>query len=64
MHRVVGKLIFKGTMLQNLIIFYLFDEIKNYASKLKAILTIFERKKKQLQPLLLSTSVAPLQQTR
>jgi len=43
MHKVVGKLIFKGTMLQNLISFYF--GIKNYASKLKAILTRFEKKK-------------------
>jgi dihydroorotase len=42
MHRVVAKLIFKATMLPNLIHFI--SEIKSYASKQKAILTKFEKK--------------------
>jgi hypothetical protein len=44
MHKVFGKLIFKGIMLQNLISFYI-EKIKSYASKLKVILTRFEGKK-------------------
>jgi hypothetical protein len=49
MHRVVGKLIFKATMLQNIISFCIF-EIKTYASKQKVILTKFEEKNVVLQP--------------
>jgi hypothetical protein len=41
--------------------YFLIFEIKNYASKQKAILTRFE-KKRQFQPLLLLASVVPLQQ--
>jgi hypothetical protein len=58
MHKVVGKFILKATTLQNLIRFYFI--IKSYASKLKAILTKFE-KKDGFKPPLLSANVAPLQ---
>jgi hypothetical protein len=56
MHWIFEKLILKGAMSQNLIIF----EIKKYASEPKTILTRFEEKNRQFQPLLLLGNVAPL----